>query len=380
MCGEAMEGKSKATSSSAPATSLSCPRDDEAGEDNEEFHDASEEPEMDPIEECKQFVARERISGEEAKAKVLADASLRPPAQSKEDWDAEITRLRGVAADSGSAEEKIRVLQEALELRIADVQKQEEHKASMLRRLDDATKERDRLKLEMTRISSTKVKLEMSCRDLQTQKASLAQENSSIAEAEQAKHAELKEKFQQAIKDVQEKMDAELEVQQHFVKENDELRGKLDKFSETWDAQQAQLAEQREAREKEMDMATKRLKEHEEMCAQSKVKAVQLEKENEAMRKSQAELRKELQSILAKFDEFHEAVTESNSRHSECKAEVDDLSVKLQALEDENVDLKENKALQELQQETQVAQKQRDALEKLCDNLEKENRKQKNKK
>ena len=45
------------------------------------------------------------------------------------------------------------------------------------------------------------------------------------------------EKFQAAIQDVQEKMDAELEVRQGFLKENDDLRSKLQKFNETYETQ-----------------------------------------------------------------------------------------------------------------------------------------------
>merc|ERR1712203_580230 len=175
--------------------------------------------------------------------------------------------------------------------------------------------------------------------------------------------------------DVQEKMDAELEIRQHFLRENEELRGKLQKFTETYAAQERQLAEQREAREREMEVAQQRLKEHECMCAESKIKTASLEKQNEALRKSQQVLRDELQSILGKFDEFHEAVTGSNQRHGECKVEIDTLQTRLQDLEKENTDLRNSAQLTQLTQEQQVAQKQRDALERLCDNLEKENKK-----
>merc|ERR1711948_83791 len=71
--------------------------------------------------------------------------------------------------------------------------------------------------------------------------------------------------------------------------------------------------------------AEKRLEEHETMCSESKVKTAKLEKDNEGLRKSQAILRTELQTILGKFDEFHEAVTGSNQRHGECKVEIDTL-------------------------------------------------------
>merc|ERR1712070_840847 len=154
-----------------------------------------------------------------------------------------------------------------------------------------------------------------------------------------------------------------------------ELRGKLQKFTETYEAQEQQLAEQRESREKEMEVAQKRLEEHETMCAESKVKTASLEKHNETLRQSQTVLRAELQTILGKFDEFHEAVTGSNQRHGECKVEIDDLQTKLQEYEKENEDLKNSQEIKTAAEETKVAEKQRDALDRLCDNLQKENKK-----
>merc|ERR1712031_27401 len=113
------------------------------------------------------------------------------------------------------------------------------------------------------------------------QKTTIAKENQKISEEEQSRHSELKAKFEQAIKDVQEKMDAELEVRQHFLKENEELRGKLLKFTETYEAQERQLAEQRDSREQEMGAAQNRLREHECMYVESKANADQLIKTNE---------------------------------------------------------------------------------------------------
>jgi len=304
------------------------------------------------------------------------DPALNPPASVRPDWPADLKTMKKLLDDiETSDEEKIRTLHEALVQRIEDTKGLEEHKATTLRRLVEASKERDRCRGETQRALATKTKLEGNCRELQSQKLSIAKENRRIAEEEQSRHAELKAKFEQAITDVQEKMDAELEVRQHFLRENEELRGKLQKFTETYEAQEKQLAEQRESRGREMEVAEKRLEEHETMCSESKIKTAKLEKDNEALRKSQAILRTELQTILGKFDEFHEAVTGSNQRHGECKVEIDNLQTRLQELEKENADLKNSSQVTAATEASQVAQKQRDALEKLCDNLQKENRK-----
>uniref|UniRef100_A0A7S1EYF5 Uncharacterized protein n=1 Tax=Noctiluca scintillans TaxID=2966 RepID=A0A7S1EYF5_NOCSC len=302
------------------------------------------------------------------------DPVLVLPEPSKEDWDAEMRLIKSIMEDETVSDgEKNQVLHDALLLRIQDTQHVEEARAKINTRSNESAKERDRCRNELAQTTSQKTKLEASCRELQQQKSNITQENKRIAEEEEARHEELKGKFDQAIKDVEEKMDAELEVRQHYVKENDELRTKLQKFTETYEAQEKQLAEQRESRSNEMDTARKRLQEHKTMTQESKTKTALLEKQNEGLRKSGAVLREELQKILGKFDEFHEAVNGSNQRHGECKTDIDGLQSQLQDLEKENADLKTNAALTEAQQEQQVAQKQRDALEKLCENLRNEN-------
>jgi len=304
------------------------------------------------------------------------DPALEPPAQSRADWEGEISKMRIVVEDGAiSDEEKIRKLHDALMEIVGDMTNLDEHKALNLRRLADGTKEHERCKGETQRALQMKVKLDTSCRELQQQKTTVARENKRIGEEEQSRHTELKTKFETAIKDVQQKMDAELEVRQHFLKENDELRGKLEKFTETYEVQEKQLAEQRVTRESEMEVAQKRLEEHETMCAQSKVKSASLEKHNETLRKSQTILRAELQSVLGKFDEFHDAVTGTNTKHGDCKSEIDSLQAKLAEFEKDNVDLKACTELKNLTEEHKVAEKQRDALDRLCDNLVKENRK-----
>jgi len=345
-----------------------------ANREADEKLQAEDDAVMKELDKLTEEAAAAAKSDKEVEAKP-PDPALQPPAPMRTDWEGHIGTLGSLVKDETAEAEKVRVLHAALVQRIEDTKNLDEHKATALRRLEDATKERDRCKQETQRAIQAQHKLEGSCRELQQQKTTIAKENRRIAEEEGTRHTELKVKFEQAIKDVQEKMDAELEVRTHFLKENEELRGKLQKFTETYEAQEKQLAEQRQSREAEMEVAQKRLEEHETMCQESKIKSASLEKHNEVLRKSQTVLREELQTILAKFDEFHEAVTGSNTKHSECKKEIDDLQTKLQEFEKDNVDLKAATDVKTATEEHKVAEKQRDALERLCDNLSKENQK-----
>lgn len=288
-------------------------------------------------------------------------------------WAEELERAQEIV-DLGdmSDQEKVRALSEILTRRIEEARVLEESTSISARRLEEATKSRDRFRSEHARAGTAKAKLEGSCRDFQQQKQNIAKENARIQAEEQSRHAELKEKFEQAIKDVQEKMDAELEVQQHFLKENKDLRGKLEKFTETYEAQEEQLAEQRESRERELEMAQQRLQEHETLCRESKVKSAKFEKENTALRKSETTLRAELQTIMGRFDDFHDAITGSNQRHGDCKEKIDTLQGELGELEKDNAELKKPEELNRVLEEKSVNQKQVDALDKLCNNLARE--------
>merc|ERR1719277_1530351 len=113
-----------------------------------------------------------------------------------------------------------------------------------------------------------------------------------------------------------------------------------------------------------MQAARERLKEYETKSVESNANAASLEKANKALQKTTVTLKAELQSILGKFDEFHESVNGSNQKHGECKTEIDGLSAKLKELDDENKDLKDNIKVNELTKEKEQFQKQRDALER----------------
>lgn len=298
---------------------------------------------------------------------------LQVPTPARADWQSEMSALAKLMLDDSTPpEEKVKILHDALSERVEDLRGCEEHRTACERRLEELTGERDRCRKEVQVTLAAKGKLEDSCRELQGMKANIMQDNKKIVEDEQTRQGELNDKFQAAMKDVEEKMTAESEIREHFIKENDELRTKLDKFTETYEEQERQLSEQCSVRVKEMESAQKRLKEYEVKSAESKANAAQLEKKNKVMQKTTASLRAELQSILSKFDEFHESVNGSSQRHGECKSEIDDLSAKLKELEDENAALKANTKANEVTKEKESAQKQCVALEKLCNNLQKE--------
>jgi len=366
-CGGAQPSTAPIASSAAVSSDAATFVSDENDGDN--FEDTLEELTAD----CGEFLNLPETPEDPLAVLLSKNPELQVPAPSRADWESEMHALPKLVMDDATpAEQKVQILHEALTQRVEDLRSFEEHRTHADRCMEDLTKDRDRCRKETQAALAAKCKLEDSCRELQQLKISITQENKKIVEDEQARQGELNDKFQAAMKDVEEKMHAESEIREHFIKENDELRTKLDKFTETYEEQEGQLAEQCAVRGKEMQAATERLQEYETKSAESKVNAGQLEKKNKTLQKTTAALRAELQSILGKFDEFHESVNGSSAKHGECKSEIDGLSAKLKELEDENTELKSNSKSNEIAKAKEAAQKQCDALEKLCNNLQKE--------
>lgn len=304
---------------------------------------------------------------------VQKDTTLAVPTPSRPDWDSELKAMQSLAEGSSTPdEEKVQQLHEALQQIIDDVRATEEHGTLVGRCFESTVKERDACNMEKRRVLAVKAKLEASCRELQGMKKTITQETKKIVAEEEGRQNDLNEKFTQAMKDVDEKMEAEKQVREHFIKENEELRGKLEKFVETYEAQEKHLAEQVSVRAKEMEMAQERLKEYNTKAGESKVNASRLEKENKVLLKSTTTLREQLQNILGKFDDFQESVTGSNQKHGECKSEIDMLQSKFTELETENIALRNNDEFNQLSKQQEALKKQKPALDKLCGNLAQE--------
>lgn len=131
----------------------------EERKDEETFEDAQEEPhqiEEDELQKAEDAVnseldnlAEEAAGAAAASEKEVSelleskppDPTLAPPDQSRNDWDDHVINLRSTFEDSSiTDEEKIKVLHDALVERIEDTKNLDEHKATTLRRLVEATK------------------------------------------------------------------------------------------------------------------------------------------------------------------------------------------------------------------------------------------------
>lgn len=122
----------------------------------------------------------------------IDDPALALPVSSRTDWEAEMIAIRATIDDpTATDEDRIRTVHEALMQRIEDTRVQEESKTGAIRRLEEASKERERCRVEIQRTLAVKAKLEGSCRELQQQKFTISKENQhQRRRAEQAHRAQ----------------------------------------------------------------------------------------------------------------------------------------------------------------------------------------------
>lgn len=308
-----------------------------------------------------------------AVAREPREPSLPLPAPSKSDWAVEMSDICKTVEDTSiSEEEKIRVLYDALELRVRDTRAYEEYLTSAFTRLDDVARERDHYRSEVTKVGQAKAKFEDICQELRQTRLELSQENKQVAEDAEKQHSELSEKREETLKDVDEKMEADHEVNESFCKENDDLRKKFEEFSKACEAQVEELAEKSEASFEYLEVLKSKDTEYEAMGTESKKKADQFTTQNKSLKKSTTLLRNEVNDYVKRFDDMHESVSSTSEARNEYKTEMDAMTERLDALQKENVEVKGDKTLDNLTNEQKAMKKQCEALQRLCDNLQME--------
>jgi len=334
----------------------------------DDFHDA--------LEECIQSGSEAPGEHElEPLAAVIAKApGAQIPEPSRADWEAELERLRNLSQENPdmSDDDCLKLTYEAYIALVEDARNLEEHRTATDTCLEELYKERERLRKDLNSMQAMKCKLEDSCREMQQMKCNISRESTTIVDEEKERQSELNGKFNAAMNDVEDKMKAEADIREHYIKENEELRTKFEKFTDTYQEQENKLTQHLSVRTQEREAIMSVLNETEAKTASSIANCGSLEKKNKVLQKTTTTLRADLQSVLSKFDEFHASVNGSNQKHSECKTEIDELSSRLKDLETKNAELKNDSEIAALTKDKESMKKQCDALDRLCDNLESE--------
>ena len=162
--------------------------------------------------------------------------------------------MKKIIEGEGEAAEKLEQLQAKYLSVCGEVKRWQSDAAIKSRKLEKANAARDLAQQEHSKMAGVKTKLETLCRELQKQNKAVMDDSKRVQEEEHAKRQELSAKFQDTIKDVSTKLDAQGEDRIKQFEENDQLREKLKNFADQYELREQHFAHQLKTKELEQQL------------------------------------------------------------------------------------------------------------------------------
>lgn len=227
-------------------------------------------------------------------------------------------------------------------------------------------------------------KLESLCRELQRQNKMLMDECKRVSTEGQNLRLDLSNKFQDAIKDVSNKLDEQKEESLAQLKENEMLTKKLKQLADQYALSEQQHAQKLKQKTLELQIADLKIKQHEEKLVQEQSQMKIYAEQVSQLLATEKNLRLQLTADGEKFQQFQEALVKSNQVFETFKQEIDKMAKSIKELKKENTFLKSkceksDVTLIELIDEREKMKKQlertknqKEKLELLCRSLQAE--------
>ncbi|XP_074276361.1 uncharacterized protein LOC141600083 [Silene latifolia] len=227
-------------------------------------------------------------------------------------------------------------------------------------------------------------KLESLCRELQRQNKMLMDEFKRVSEEGQSLRLDLSTKFEDAIKEVSNKLDEQKGECLSQLKENEMLRVKLKQLAEQYTLSQQQYAQELKQKTLELKIAELKIQQNEEKVAHEQAQMKVYADKISQLLETEKNLRLQLSADGEKFQQFQDALLKSNEVFETFKLEIEKMGKSTKELRKENSFLKtkcerSDFTLIELVEERERMKKQlektknqKDKLESLCRSLQAE--------
>ncbi|XP_038710212.1 beta-taxilin-like [Tripterygium wilfordii] len=222
---------------------------------------------------------------------------------------------------------------------------------------------------------AVRVKLESLCRELQRQNKVLMDECKRVSTEGQSLRLDLSAKFQDAIKDVSSKLEEQKDEFLSKLKENETLRVKLKQLVDQYALSEEQHAQRLKQKNLELQIADLKIKQHEEKLVQEQSQMNFYAEQASQLLATEKNLRLQLTADGEKFQQFHDALFQSNEVFETFKQEIEKMSTSIEELKKENLFLK-NKSeksdviLIELVEERERSKKQFEKMKKQKEKVE----------
>ncbi|CAJ1976781.1 unnamed protein product [Sphenostylis stenocarpa] len=227
-------------------------------------------------------------------------------------------------------------------------------------------------------------KLESLCRELQRQNKMLMEECKRVSTEGQNLRLDLSAKFQDAIKDVSNKLEERKDDCLTQLKENDMLRNKLKQLAEQYELSEQQYAQKLKQKSLELQLADLKIKQHEEKLIQEQSQMKLYAEQVSQLLATEKSLRLQLTTDGEKFQQFQEALSKSSEIFETFKQEIEKMAKSIKELKKENQFLKSKSEKSDvtlielvdererLKKQLERTKNQKEKLESLCRSLQAE--------
>ncbi|MBA0837669.1 hypothetical protein Goarm_009807 [Gossypium armourianum] len=195
---------------------------------------------------------------------------------------------------------------------------------------------------------------------------------------------DLSARFQDAIKDVSNKLEEQKDDCLSQLKENEMLRNKLKELADQYALSEQQYAQKLKQKTLELQLSDLKIKQHEEKLIQEQAQMKVYAEQVSQLLVTEKNLRMQLTADGEKFQQFQDALSKSNEVFETFKQEIEKMAKSIKELRKENVFLKSkcdksDFTLIELVEERELMKKQlektknqKEKLESLCRSLQAE--------
>ncbi|XP_022134079.1 beta-taxilin isoform X2 [Momordica charantia] len=227
-------------------------------------------------------------------------------------------------------------------------------------------------------------KLESLCRELQRQNKMLMDECKRVSTEGQSLRTELSVRFQDAIKDVSNKLEEQKDECLAQLKENETLRNKLKQLIDQFALSEQQFSKKLKQKTLELQIADLKTKQCEEKLNQEQSQIKSYAEQISQLLSTEKNLRLQLTADGEKFQQFQDALLKSNEVFETFKQEIDKMTKSIKELKKENSFLKSKceksdvtliELLDErerLKKQLEKTKNQKEKLESLCRSLQAE--------
>ncbi|PON58548.1 Taxilin family [Parasponia andersonii] len=227
-------------------------------------------------------------------------------------------------------------------------------------------------------------KLESLCRELQRQNKILMDECKRVSTEGQNLRLDLSARFQDAIKDVSNKLDEQKDECLAQLKENETLRSKLKQLADQCALSEQHHEQKLKQKSLELQIADLKIKQHEEKLVQEQSRIKLYAEQVSQLLATEKNLHLQLTADGEKFQQFQDALLKSNEVFETFKQEIQKMAKSIKELKKDNTFLRSKSEKSDitlielvdererLKKQLEKTKNQKEKLESLCRSLQAE--------